>query len=258
MESGFKMHCASVRRKFHRIAAQILQHVDELVEIASHERHVRSNLTCELQMLLSRQGPYRGAHDTHHIADVYHLKAQFHAAGIKTAHLQNVVDHQHERLGVGLDARQGLSLVLVGSCAMLAQQIGKGHDGSERCAQLMAHHREEVTLVLVLIHQLSVDRFQLATLLLEHLVSLLQLSRPISHLVFKSCVNISKFVGHVVEGRRERTHLLGRFAIAETHVKIALGHFVHASANLTQRPCYQIGQRHIHRHQTHRQHDGEE
>ena len=258
MESGLKMHGTPVRGELHRVAAQILQHVDELVEIASYQRHIRRHLACKFQMLLSRQGPYRGTHDTHHIADVHHFKTQFHAAGIKTAHFQNVVDHQHERLGVGLDARQGLSLVLVGSCAMLAQQIGKGHNGSERRAQLMAHHRKEVALVLVLIHQLSVNRFQLATLLLEHLVSLLQLRRPIGHLVFKPCVNISKFVGHVVEGRRERTHLLGRFAIAETHVKIALGHFVHASANLTQRPCYQIGQRHIHRHQTHRQHDGED
>ena len=83
---------------FTALPAQVLQHVDRL------SKSPRTSGTSGATSLVSVNAPWPPAAppsrtDTHHIP-VPPPRLSF-AAGIKTAHLQNVVDHQHERLGIG-------------------------------------------------------------------------------------------------------------------------------------------------------------
>lgn len=104
---------------------------------------------------------------------------------------------------------------------------------AERGAQLVAHHRQEVGLVPVVLRQALVGGLQLQALFLEPGVGVHQLPRPLcklrgplGHLGLKTAVQAGEAAGHVVELQRELVHLRGGRHLGNLHIKGLGAHLV--------------------------------
>ena len=162
-----QLHPAAFLRELDGVARQVLQHVPQLLEIASDQRHVGVDHARERDVVALGERLHHRLHHAHDVAQVDGFHGELDLARIEPAHLKDIVDHEQQGAAVRLDFAPDLGLALGARLVFAIEHFRERDDGRERCAQLVAHHGEELGLVAVLAQEALVCALELRALLLE-------------------------------------------------------------------------------------------
>jgi len=128
---------------------------------SARDAEARLGVLRQCLRLVVRQRP----HDAEHLAkDCLNgniFDGQFHAAGLDSGQVQDVVDQCEQVLPAGVDVADVAALAIVQrAVAFLGEQCGEAKNGIKRRAQFVAHRRKELILEPAGALQLSVRLFQ--------------------------------------------------------------------------------------------------
>ena len=135
------------RRELHRVRQEVEQ---DLADPPGIEIHARAFVggRFEADVLLAGALARRGEHRREQRPDRERLRPELDASCLDLCEIEHVVDQREEVISGVADISQ-IALLAVGGRGreLLLEQVGKADDRVERCAQLVAHVREELGLV---------------------------------------------------------------------------------------------------------------
>src|SRR6516164_3679639 len=143
------------------VANKIDQHLRQASAVTMAWWQFRGHLDFEGQLFVSRQRLQRAANGLGNVLNAVIRKFEFELTGLDLRQIKHVIDESEQVLAVGLKSFEySKHLLRRLTVSAVRHQFGVAQDGVERGAQLMAHIRQELRLVLARL-------FKLPTLFLD-------------------------------------------------------------------------------------------